>query len=140
MIRAPIFLETSPKVAVSTGQVTPCPALCDTATQSQLFSGRRRQIPPLSGRALEVLGHAIEYLADEFVLHSGSLPSLHADDPQVRAIQILMAANRSVYFECPLAPTLRERISRLLSRSVFAFWLSTHHENKGIWNKYKPSK
>jgi hypothetical protein len=71
-------------------------------------TSRRRQISPQSGKALEVLGHAIEYLADEFALR-GLSTSAPSEDPQVRAMQILMAANRTVYYECPIVPTLVER-------------------------------
>jgi hypothetical protein len=79
---------------------------------------RRRQISFQSGKALEVLGHAIEYLADEFALQVNRATLLHAEDPQVQSIQILMAASRSVYFECPIAPALKERFSRFVSRGV----------------------
>ena len=68
---------------------------------------RRRRIDFEAGRALEVLGHAIEYLADEFV-HDGT--SLSPDDGRLQAIQILMAANREIYFTCPEALSVRERI------------------------------
>lgn len=70
----------------------------------------RRRIPPSEGRAIEILGHAIEYLADEFAFHSGTLPSLNSDDPQIQAIQMLMAANRQVYFSCPVIPPLGVRL------------------------------
>jgi hypothetical protein len=123
MTRAPIYLETSPKAAVSTEQAALQPTLVDGVTQPVLPPRRRRQISPLSGRALEVLGHAIEYLADEYALHAGNLPLLNAEDPQLHAIQLLMAASRSVYWACPLAPTLRERVSRLLSRGLYALQL-----------------
>jgi hypothetical protein len=72
---------------------------------------RRRRIDFEAGRALEVLGHAIEYLADEFA-HDGS--SLSANGGQPHAIQILMAANREIYFSCPEVPSFLERI-----RTVF---------------------
>ena len=64
--------------------------------------GKRRRIDAQSGRALEILGHAIEYLTDEYV-HEAKQLSAH--DPQVEAIQVLMALNRKVYFECPVVPT-----------------------------------
>jgi hypothetical protein len=72
---------------------------------------RRRVIDPRSGRALEILGHAIEYLADEFAQEAAELS---AADPRVEAIQILMALNREIYFECPVKPTIAERLRALL--------------------------
>lgn len=74
---------------------------------------RRRRITPQAGRALEVLGHAIEYLTDEFV-HQGH--EISAKDAQLEAVQLLMALNRQVYFECPEEPTLSERCRALLHR------------------------
>ena len=65
-----------------------------------------RRISPQSGRALEILGHAIEYLSDEFA-HSGG--SLSAHNAQVEAVQLLMAVNREIYLACPEVPTLGER-------------------------------
>ena len=67
---------------------------------------RRRRITPEAGHALEILGHAIEYLSDEFV-HSGG--SLTAHNAQVEAVQLLMGINRQIYFACPELPTLGER-------------------------------
>jgi hypothetical protein len=66
----------------------------------------RRRIAPQAGRALEILGHAIEYLSDEFV-HAGGCFSAH--NAQVEAVQLLMAANRQIYFACPEVPTMGER-------------------------------
>jgi hypothetical protein len=74
---------------------------------------RRRKISPRSGKALEVLGHAIEYLTDEH-LHLGG--TFRLDDPHSEAVKILMAANRAVYFECPEVPTFRERCSAWLQQ------------------------
>ncbi len=37
----------------------------------------RRRTTPEAGFALEILGHAIEYLADEYVHEAGLLPSIH---------------------------------------------------------------
>jgi hypothetical protein len=72
---------------------------------------RHRRINPEAGRALEILGHAIEYLADEYV-YKGK--SFSASDPQVRAIQLLMALSRQIYFECPVVPTLAEQLRKLI--------------------------
>jgi hypothetical protein len=72
---------------------------------------RRRRISPQAGRALEILGHAIEYLTDEFV-HEGGSFSPH--NGRLDAVQLLMALNREIYFACPEVPSLRKRILSLL--------------------------
>jgi hypothetical protein len=77
---------------------------------------KRRRISPQAGHALEKLGHAIEYLTDEFV-HEGGALSAH--NGSVEAVQLLMAVNRQIYFECPQVPTFRERWrSRLRFRAA----------------------
>ncbi len=70
----------------------------------------RRRTTPEAGFALEILGHAIEYLADEYAHESGSISSIHSRDPRVEAMQLLMAANRQVYYACPMMPSLYQRI------------------------------
>jgi hypothetical protein len=47
--------------------------------------------------------------ADEFVLQLGTSASWTAKDRQVRDMQIVMATNGSVYYGCPIAPTLGRR-------------------------------
>ena len=74
---------------------------------------RQRRIDPQAGRALELLGHAIEYLADEFVHQGGQMKS---GDAQVEAMQLLMALNRQVYLDCPVVPTLAERCATMFRR------------------------
>jgi hypothetical protein len=69
----------------------------------------RRRVPPMSGYALEKLGHAIEYLTDEYI-HEGCRGGLHSDS--IAAIQLLMLLNREVYFECPVIEPLWKRILR----------------------------
>ncbi|MGA2217625.1 MAG: hypothetical protein ABSG51_06040 [Terracidiphilus sp.] len=73
--------------------------------------GRRRRITPEAGHALEILGHAIEYLTDEYVHEGGSLTG---NDQRVQAVQLLMALNRQVYFECPEVPSFGERFRSIL--------------------------
>lgn len=67
---------------------------------------RHRRIDPKAGRALEILRNAIEYLADEFVHEKGEVT---AQNPQLEAIQLLMAVNRQIYLECPEVPSFTER-------------------------------
>jgi hypothetical protein len=77
-----------------------------TSRAFQPGSGQRN-ISPTSGRALEILGHAIEYLTDELV---NRIQPVDAHHPQAEAIQVLMAANRQVYYECPIRLTFTERL------------------------------
>jgi hypothetical protein len=63
-----------------------------------------------------MLGHAVEYLADEHALECMSerrrlAGGLH---PKIEAIELLMERNREVYYECPVIPTVRERLRTML--------------------------
>lgn len=71
----------------------------------------RRRITQQAGRALDLLAHAIEYLTDEFVQEG---LTFSARNEQLEAVQMLMALNRQVYFECPEVPSFSERCRTLL--------------------------
>lgn len=72
---------------------------------------RRRKISPEAGHALEILGHAIEYLTDEFIFAGGSFSAHNA---QVEAVQLLMSLNREIYFDCPEVPSFADRFRALV--------------------------
>ena len=57
----------------------------------------RRQPTMIQGRALETLGHAIEYLVDSRMHRDQGLSS-QADG---EAEQVIMRLNRAVFAECP---------------------------------------
>jgi len=78
----------------------------------QVGSRRRRYISREAGRGLEMLGHAIEYLADEFSLECMSRNEDAALDriSHLGAIDLLKKLNREVYFSCPVVPTFVERV------------------------------
>lgn len=76
---------------------------------------RRRRVSPQAGRALEILGHAIDYLIDEHlggVYVAGQLSS----DPVLEAVQMLIELNRDVYFSCPVIPSWSERFQTWLNQ------------------------
>ena len=73
----------------------------------------RRRITRDAGRALEMLGHALEYLTDEFV-HDGC--RFAEDDGRLQAIELLASLNRQIYFACTIEPTTRERVRSLFRR------------------------
>jgi hypothetical protein len=82
--------------------------------QAELFPpeiNQRRRIDPGSGRALEILRHAIEYLVAESFREG---ESFSANDPRMQAVRLLMVLNRQVYFECPVALTFPERLRRFV--------------------------
>jgi hypothetical protein len=88
------------------------PAATPATSTTHAYAGRRR-ISPQAGRGLEALGHAIEYLTDEYSLHTEDFSSR---DEQLEAVQVLMGLNRQIYFECPLMPTFTERCRAFMHR------------------------
>jgi hypothetical protein len=98
-------------MATSTTSGFPIPATSASTGILYPTTSRRRSITPQAGHALEILGHAIEYLTDEFVHEGGTFSP---DNAQLQAVQLLMAVNRKVYFECPEVPPLSKRLLSLL--------------------------
>jgi len=92
---------------LTTGSMPTGPVHISTKNPAE---SRRRLLAPAAGQAIEILAHAIEYLADEYAL--GTMP-VFARKGTIDAIQILMSLNREVYLSCPAVPSLRERLSKL---------------------------
>jgi hypothetical protein len=72
----------------------------------------RRRLTAEGGRAIEILGHAIEYLADEFAVDTAPKAALGNADPRIEAIQVLKALNRAIYFASPEVEPVLRRIQR----------------------------
>jgi hypothetical protein len=87
------------------------PASTPVASTARFPANRRRRITPRAGHALEILGHAIEYLTDQFVHRQSDFSPRSSE---LEAVQVLMALNRQVYYECPEVPTLGERLRSML--------------------------
>jgi hypothetical protein len=88
--------------------------LCNSRAVSQ--TRRHRRVSYEAGRGIEILSHAIEYLADEFSLEcmSPRYKQEKGQNPSVAAIEVLKRLNREVYFSCPEIPTLGERLRAFL--------------------------
>jgi len=100
---------------MATFSSTKAPALTSEALRPAVVSrSRGRRINSEAGHALEILGHAIEYMADE--LNAGEAP-VSAGNPRLEVIQMLMAMNRRIYCGCPEIPTWRERLREWLRRA-----------------------
>jgi hypothetical protein len=80
----------------------------------------RRRLSPESSRGLEILGHAIEYLADEYAADTADKGPLGSADPRVEAIQLLKGLNRSIYFSGTEIQPAMQRIRRWIEG-----WLAT---------------
>ena len=60
------------------------------------------------GRALETLGHAVEYLIDSRMFQLGEVNQRDENE----AVQILMRMSRAVFEECPEVVPIRQRLKR----------------------------
>lgn len=74
------------------------------------YQSRRRRITPEAGHALEILGHAIEYLTDQFVVRR------EFDEGDILGVHLLMVINRKVYFACPFRSTFCEWAGGVIDR------------------------
>lgn len=102
------------------GNLIPFPVSSRAVAQpvTAVSKRRNRRVSPAAGRAIEILGHAIEYLADEFALDcaSGEVRMQQGRHPRLAAIELLKACNREIYLSCPEAPTFAERVRGWLLR------------------------
>ncbi len=74
----------------------------------------RRRGTRAQGRALETLGHAVEYLVDTRMFH------IEAFNPvdEREAVQILMRMSREVFSECQEVVSLRKRLKRWVAKRM----------------------
>ena len=72
----------------------------------------RRNPSPMQGRALELLGHAIEYLVDSRLYETWDTPA------DAEAVHMLMACSRAVFSECEAVQTWQQRLQRAAQRRL----------------------
>ncbi|MGI4758017.1 MAG: hypothetical protein ACRYGF_14340 [Janthinobacterium lividum] len=75
-------------------------------------SPSRRRTSPEQGRALETLGHAIEYLVDSRLFDQWESPS------DAEAVHLLMACSRSVFADCEEVCPWHQRVQRALLKRL----------------------
>lgn len=93
------MIATTPTTKVSFAASDSVPA--------KALSQHRHRMTPEVGRAMEKLGHAIEYLTDEFVREGGWATP---DSPhRMEAVQVLMALRRRIHQEAPEVQPLGAR-------------------------------
>jgi hypothetical protein len=76
---------------------------------------RPQRLTATQGRALEILGHAIEYLVDSRLACADEFCSPAAQE----AIQLLSRANREVYQDAPMTTAAGSRVIRWLRQNLF---------------------
>lgn len=72
----------------------------------------RRRTTPEQGRALETLGHAIEYLVDSRLFEQWESPA------DAEAVQLLMVCSRSVFAACDEMHPWHQRVQRALLKRL----------------------
>lgn len=72
----------------------------------------RRRTTPQQGRALETLGHAIEYLVDSRLFDQWESPA------DAEAVHMLMACSRTVFAECDEVFPWHQRVQRALVKRL----------------------
>jgi hypothetical protein len=80
----------------------------------------RRQLSRESSQGLEILSHAIEYLADEYAADLADKGPLGNADPRVAAIQTLKSLNRAIYFSGAEVQPVWQRIRHWFLRSTMS--------------------
>ncbi len=110
--------EGSPKV--NSGRVIAfenphAPTLTVPAPAAPRVDYIRRRGSLQQGRALEALGHAVEYLVDCGMFQGDELDG----QANQAAVQILMRLSRAVFLECPEVLPVRRRVG-LWGQRVFA--------------------
>ena len=87
--------------------------LSDATASDDRHGSVRRRVTAEAGRGLEKLGHALEYLTDEFVRDGCRFAEDHG---RIQAIELLASLNRQIYFACGVEPSFRERVQSLVRR------------------------
>ncbi len=103
----PVQLANRTEVQVEANDIPPfCKSLPPLADRrKRLRSDEVRRKPDMTqGRALEALGHALEYLSDSAYADRVTLPAISD------AVKILAEKSRTVFAECPEIIPLSKRI------------------------------
>lgn len=111
-----VWRNSNPPIAVS-----------DRLTHTVKPSGRRgrRIISREQGCALEMIGHAVDYLNDQYLLQGPDDEVLSFESPAMEAVWILIASQRELLRSLPVAEPLRRRAwNALLHRKKRAESLS----------------
>ena len=85
----------------------------------------RRKITREQGCALEVIGHAVDYLNDSYLYEGADDEIIDFSGPSMDAVRILISAQRQILSSLPLAEPLPQRFWNTLLRRKSQFKAST---------------
>lgn len=80
------------------------------------------RITPEAGCALQILGHAIDYLVDTAAARIESGSNLRAELGALDAVELLKARNREIYFACPAIQPFKQRFLHRFYEIVRPLW------------------
>lgn len=110
--QAPHLVDDSPEIPYLPGS-SPRETAAHEGALLQARAVRRRP-SLLQGRALESLGHAVEYLVDSRLFLTGEIVQHDEQD----AVQILMQLSRAVFAECTEVVPFSQRLSTWVSGRI----------------------
>jgi len=79
------------------------------APESRRNRPHRRRLSEKAKDALVMLGHASEYLIDDYIYEGGQF---NIAEPRLQAGLLMISKSREIYFSCPEIPTHGERIRK----------------------------
>jgi hypothetical protein len=98
------------------GTIASFPLVADHSISEEVSAtASHRRISYRAGRALKLVGHAIEHLSSEF---DGDENIFAANEARLQAVALLMKLNHQIYFECPVAPKRSNRVHSLIDSTV----------------------
>lgn len=84
------------------------------AASPAVVTGKRRIMTREQGRALETIGHAVDYLQDIYLHNGPDQEILGSDSPAMEAVRILVATRRELLNSLPLRETFSQRTRNVL--------------------------
>ena len=91
--------------------LAPFPGVPDHRPPARPSAPRRRSTPE-QGRALEILGHAIEYLVDSHLFDQWETPG------DAAAVRTLMSCSRQVFEECEQVSPWHQRVQQSVMKRL----------------------
>jgi hypothetical protein len=107
-----VEVELKARLQLIPGGLSACSA--DLPVDS--YTHRRRVLSREQGRALETIGHAVDYLTDSYIHEGADHGVLDFRGPGLDAVHILVGAQRQIHSSLPFVEPFRLRLWQALLR------------------------